>query len=417
MAELAYHISTGARKKRSLRIPQSHTLYLCPNSCARRQGIRAFKNGQADQVSFLCLSQSDVISGDYVVQTRDAVATLLNHLKSTPRVISLYVNCVDDFIGTDETALLSELSEEFSPIKFFFSRINPISADIREPVSRSLQTHLYEPLERADSRDGGITLVGNFEPLPASSEFHNIVEQLGCSTVRQLIDCTNFDEYLALARSSLVLSLSHLGDGVLLNMESKLGIPGQSWQAGYNPLAIEQAYQTLADKLGKEPIDCTFYKKQTRATIERTLAVLGDMPIAVDSSASMKPFSLTLDLLELGFNVVCVYALHNKGNDDEAEDRLRREFPSLSVVKNGSIEALLGSARSDNCLAIGVDSAFLLKTRFKVALYHDEGHFGFDGVSLLMQKMREALNKQEHSSHAFASLGCSTCAAHSGCDA
>ena len=44
MANLAHHIPEQ-RAKSTLRIPESHDLYLCPNACGRRQGIRALRNG------------------------------------------------------------------------------------------------------------------------------------------------------------------------------------------------------------------------------------------------------------------------------------------------------------------------------------------------------------------------------------
>ena len=52
MASLSYQIPDADRPKRVMRIPESHALYLCPNACGRRQGIRALRNGIADHVRF-----------------------------------------------------------------------------------------------------------------------------------------------------------------------------------------------------------------------------------------------------------------------------------------------------------------------------------------------------------------------------
>ena len=61
---LSYSVPEGRRKKRILRIPESQSLYVCPQSCARRQAIRALRNGEADCMAFLQLSQADLVSGD-----------------------------------------------------------------------------------------------------------------------------------------------------------------------------------------------------------------------------------------------------------------------------------------------------------------------------------------------------------------
>ena len=78
MSQLSYQIPDNGRKKTLLRIPESHTLYLCPGSCGRRQGIRALKNGEADHASFLTFSQADIALGDYIGMVHDAVDEVLD---------------------------------------------------------------------------------------------------------------------------------------------------------------------------------------------------------------------------------------------------------------------------------------------------------------------------------------------------
>lgn len=49
---LSYSVPEERRRKRILRIPESHSLYVCPQSCARRQAIRALRNGESDRMAF-----------------------------------------------------------------------------------------------------------------------------------------------------------------------------------------------------------------------------------------------------------------------------------------------------------------------------------------------------------------------------
>ena len=126
-----------------LSIPESHTLYLCPAACGRRQGLRALRNGVADDVSFLQFSEQDFISGTYESASVEAVAELLDLLPQNPQVIFLYVNCIDDFLGTDGTYLVRRLEESFPTIHFLLSRINPIAADVGTGPAGESHAHLY----------------------------------------------------------------------------------------------------------------------------------------------------------------------------------------------------------------------------------------------------------------------------------
>ena len=390
MAQLMYQISTARRKKRSLRIPESHTLYLCPNSCARRHGLRAVRNGILDDVSFLRFSQADVVTGAYEARVFEACDRLLSALPRRPRVIALHVNCIDDFLGTDARALVDDLSQMHPDVQFTLSRINPISGDVRKNKLQGIHARLYEPLEPADVHDDGITLLGHFEPIPEESEFHRVAAGLGLGPVRQLFSCGDFAEYEALARSRIALSLSHLGDGALADFRTRLGVPGMRWHASYRIDDIRSRYRELAELAGGS-IDVEPYVRKAAHAVECARVAVGDAPVVVDSSATMRPFSLALDLLSYGFDVRAVFALHAKADDSDAARRLAAEHPEVEVVRSGGAEAVTGARRPSGggpIVAVGSDAAFLLKADRFVDLYHDEGCFGFQGVVSLMDGMR-----------------------------
>lgn len=388
-----YQISTVERKKRVLRIPESHTLYLCPNACARRRGLRALRNGELDSVSFLSFSQVDIVTGAYEQCAIQACARLLASLPDRPRVVSLYVNCIDDFLGTDARALVEELSCQHPDVRFVLSRINPISEDVRASKLQSIHRRLYEPLEPVAEHDEGITLLGHFEAIPHESEFYRIVGCLGLGPVRQVFTCQDFDEYELLAKSRLAISLSHLGDAALADFGARLGVPGVRWHASYSIKEIERRYRELAAQCGGE-VDCDSDAGRARRAVANARRILGDTPLAVDSSATMRPFSLALDLLAYGFNVRAVFALHQKADDSSARDRLAEQYPEVAIVRSGAAEAIRGVDLAEGgrqWVAVGSDASFLLKTACAVDLYHDEGLFGFQGVIELMRRLRFAV--------------------------
>lgn len=413
MAELSYQIPDNGRPRRIVRIPESHSLYLCPNSCGRRQGIRALRNGEANHASFLRFSQTDMVTGDYERQIFDATAELLETIKPSPRVITLYVNCIDDFLGTDEENLLAGLRNEFPQTRFLLAHINPIAGDMTRSVAKNIHTRLYELLEEQAVHDKAINIVGNFEAPILSCELYEVLTALGAGEIRQIIACDTFDEYLAMAKSRLTVSMSHLGDGAADLMETRLHIPSILWHATYDMHEIERRYTELAYAFQSglnvaARKEVSFEEKQTalgvhvlpildaaRASAETSLIaarrVVENTEIVVDSSASLMPFSLALALLDAGFHVVAVFSLHSKGCDDAAEARLARDYPQVVIIRKESYEAIQGFGFSTDCLSLGEDAAFLLRARHVVDMYHDEGFFGFQGVERLGQEMVQAM--------------------------
>lgn len=444
MSQLSYQIPDNGRKKTLLRIPESHTLYLCPESCGRRQGIRALKNGEADHASFLTFSQADIALGDYIDMVHDAVDEVLDAIEPTPRVITLYVNCIDDFIGTDGAALVEELSARHPGTRFLLSHINPVAADVRGNVAVDIHTNHYaalEPLPR-EERDAGVNAVGGFVSVPDSCELWGYLEALGVPVLRELVACATFDEYSALARSRFNIAVSHLGQDACQMMEKRLGIPWMYWPACYDPDELARRYEMLSLALSVPLFDNVtnegagedtdvsvrasgtttgaettsslhndalsaalrldaaenlLVRAQARAdeATARALAAVGELPVVVDTCASLRPFSLTLALIKTGFNVTAVFALHSKGNDAEAEEELTREHPEIVVVRKQGLEAMaeLGIPRA--CVALGRDAAFLLRADHSPDMYHDEGLFGYEGIEKLMDSIAACMEHTE----------------------
>ena len=131
------------------------------------------------------------------------------------------------------------------------------------------------------------------------------------------------------------------------------------------------------------------------AATERALAAVGELPIVVDTCASLRPFSLALALVKAGFNVAAVFALHSKGNDAETEEELTRDHPEIIVVRKQGLEAMaeLGIPRA--CVALGRDAAFLLRADHSPDMYHDEGLFGYEGIEKLMDSIASCMEHTE----------------------
>lgn len=405
MSNFSYSIPDVGRKKIQLRIPESHTLYVCPQSCARRQALRALRNGEAEHSSFLKLSQADLVSGDYEGEVARAVEQLLQVLPNPPRAIQIIVHCIDDFVGTDGAALVAGLRAEFPQLRFALLRENPISVDVETDPMTKMHGGVYGLLEPATEHDAGVNVLGNFVPLPRESELTEVLTSVGAGPLRHLLSCASFDEYQQMAASSVNLCVGRMGDAVAESMQAQFGIAPVMWHSTYSLNTIAQRYAMLLDVLqdcealhfdGTARIQAEAVLQSARdkaqAAVARAREVVGDTPIVVDSSATFNPCDLARELCEYGFNVRVVLAFHMKGAEREQAQRLQQAFPQVHIVTNQSGVSLDANGVGTDGLSVGIDGAFLYGCRHVVrALYHDEEAFGYQGVTLLMNLMVQAM--------------------------
>ena len=81
-----------------------------------------------------------------------------------------------------------------------------------------LHNQMYTMLKYTGRKDNGVNLLGHYTPIDQQCELFSILVGWGYDKIRQLIDCKTFDEYLAMADSSLNLVLMPMGRLAACNM-------------------------------------------------------------------------------------------------------------------------------------------------------------------------------------------------------
>lgn len=392
MAEntLAYYIPNRNKQKTILRIPESHSLHVCPSACGRRNAIRAIKNGEKNYISFLYVTEHDMVSGHYEQIIGDAVRTLLEVIEPSPKAFVIYFNCIDDFLGTDEQALLTALRASYPALLFTVCHIDPVAANDKVPPGMRKHNQMYEFLEYSGKKDDGINLIGNYVSLDKDSELFTVLSKWGINTVRQLFACKTYDDYQKMADSRLDLVLMRMGTLAAQNMAEKLDIPFYFNQITYDMNEVIRNYQNIAAILEKKCPDFKDDVFQTKLVIRATREIVGDMPIVVDSSATMLPFALAKCLTQYGFNVSAVFAPLKKNEDAKEREWLSENCPQIRLVQEDSFNAIAGYGLNSACIAIGFDSAYLLQASHYVDLCSDETFYGFHGIQKLMRLIRVA---------------------------
>jgi nitrogenase molybdenum-iron protein alpha/beta subunit len=382
---ISYFTPQHGKTESHIRVPESYKLHVCPSACGRRFAIHALSNRQKDTVSCLYITEGDVVSGHYEDMIGDAVGELLAELSPKPKVVLIYVNCIDDFLGTDEPALLKRLHAQYPFLRFTVCHVDPIALDGRIKPGEKLHNQIYSLLDYTGKKDKGINMISNFAPIDAESELFRVLSGWGKYEVRQLSDRKTFAEFLQMADSRLNLLMTPMGKFAVQSMAEKLDIPYLTKMVPYDMDEIVQVYQDMAAILGERTPDFGPEIEQTRQAVQKTLEHVGNMPVIVDSSASCRPFGMAKALCRYGFNVQAVFYIRMYDQDWEDRKWLESHFPKVSLVRSQNYELIMNTPFGKECIAIGFDCGYMIHAAHFVDMLHDETFFGFQGVRKLMR--------------------------------
>ena len=82
-------------------VPEAHLLFVCPSACGRHNAVGASVAGIKHRVSYLFLTEADIVSGDFEQMIVDNVDILFKALPKKPRALLIFTSCLDDLLGTD----------------------------------------------------------------------------------------------------------------------------------------------------------------------------------------------------------------------------------------------------------------------------------------------------------------------------
>lgn len=399
--ENTLHYSSPANGDRGvvrtgMMVPESVELFVCPFACGRHGAIGAVKQKFKDRLAYLYVDQSDIING-YDDAIIPAVEDFLAVLPKRPKVVLIFVSCLDDLIGTDHEALQEALSKKFPDIKFRSCHMNPITTGGKTPPQISIQNNMYSLLEDQGELDMGVNTLGNFVPIFKENEIHAFLKHYGYSELRHIVDYKKFDEYQNMAKSQFNIVMRPAGKQAAEQMEERMGKPFIYLPVSYRMADNKAYYEKLVQFMGKEnepAFNMTPYEEKTQAAIDRALAAVGDMPIIVDASSVVLPFSLARGLLEYGFNVIRIQAQECIKIDKEHLEWIEKNHPEVEVMQPKHHKAVLLDKRVPESIAIGVDGAYLAGSDYVVDHFADEGMFGYHGIECLMNKLEHVLEKK-----------------------
>ncbi len=370
-------------------IPESHQLFVAPFACGRHGALGGELNGIKDRISYLYIDESDIVSGGYEDLIPDAVGELLENLERKPKVIIIFVTCLDDLLGTDHVQLNKRLSKRYPEVRFMSCHMNPISENMKFPPGISMQNNLYSLLEPAERKTNAVNFIGNHSPVDGQCELFEIMERNGFD-VHHITDFETFGDYQEMAKSRLNLVLSPVAKYASEQMKKRLGIESLLAYNTYDLKEIREFYQRLEERLQVE-IDIAEFEKRAKDKIQIAREIIGDYPIALDYQAVKKPFTLAKALLEYGFQVKFIMTDNVKEIEKSAYEFIQENYQDITIV-NAVHPGLVKNKYRNNkdYLCIGIDCGYATGSSKVINLMLDEFLFGYYGVEQLMEKMIQA---------------------------
>lgn len=378
-------------------VPESYQLFVSPAACGRHGALAARLEDRKKRVSYLFLKEEDIVSGGYEDSIIEGVKKLLSHLKRKgrmPRVLMIFVSCIDDLLGTDHDALIMQLSELFPDIRFTFAHMNPTSTDTGVPPAVNIQNKDYALLDAREDKDAGVNLIGNLAPIRPNSELFQVLQDMGASVVRHISDYESFELYQEMAKSRLNLVLAPTGKYASVNMHRKLGIPYMLAFTSFQLEEIRENYQKLAEQLGVECPDFTLQEEHCKQAILKTAKALGDMPVIIDGETITRPFDLAKLLLEAGMKVKCVYEQKLIPSDKKNFEWMCQHHPEVMILQPQHPKTTIADKFGEECLSIGFSAAYISGAKHVVDIAGQHGLYGYQGVMDLMEMMQAAAVKE-----------------------
>ena len=360
-------------------------------------------------LSWISVSEEDMFDGTLESDIIDGVSEIIEKLGHRPPVVLLYLSCIHLFAGVDFDVIIGELSAKHPDIHFVDCYMTPTMRTTVSPVMK-MSAQIYGALKPLPLDKKCVAIVGNDRATDEDSELVKIIRQ-GGFTLYDIAYCKSFDEYLKMAEAAV--NISYIPTGFLAGEELKdrfgakhLHIP---FSCDYD--TIDENYKTLCDTLGVDMPDFNEDKAAAEQALKNAKEIIGDMPIAIDYTATTCPFELARLLCGHGFDVRYIVA-DSASAEAGAFEWLKKNRPGLLIYSPVNVNMLtFPDEPHEPLLAIGQKAAYYFGTDNFVNIIVNGGYYGFSGIRKIADLMVDAfINKKDRAQYLkLKGMGCASC--------
>ena len=375
-------------------VPQSHQIFVCAQGCLRGVILTAAEMNAMDRMSFVTVTEQDLFDNTLESNVVDGVSAVLNEMSTRPRAVLVFLSCIQLFAGCDTNAVYSELRERFPDVDFIECLMHPTMRKSGLTPDAFMRKQLYAPWRETANVDArSVNIIGNDRVTVDSCELLTVLEKNGF-TVKDIAACRNYDEYLAMAESLYNISYYPTARAANEFLCGRLNRKFLHLPLSYSLEEIAANYAVLCDELN---IRADFEPAEEAAenALREARKVVGNMPIAIDYTATLRNLSLARLLLDHGFNVQRIYTDVIIPEEKADFEYLQQNYPELMIYPTlhpAMRFAVKTPGVGDDFLAIGQKAACFTGTRHLVNIVSGGGWYGFDGITQMCKAMENAKN-------------------------
>lgn len=384
-------------------VPESVQLFVSPPACGRHGALGAVRQGFKDRLFYLCLEDSDIVSG-YENAIEEAVEEVLLRLKERPKVILVFVSCLDDLIGTDTDAVIETLSLRFPDVAFRMCHMNPLSNDSETPPLVALWKSVYSLMERRkEMPEPMVNLIGSYRKVSRESEFFSFLKCAGIADACHIGCCQTYEAFRDMGNNCLNLVAAPSAEKAAEQLYREQGMEYLLLPVTYAPERTKKNYELLWEKLASIGINDRKKEQEAegllrqslneaKATIKLAKEKIGGREICLDDSAFAAPFAAARFLCEQGFAVKAVYV--SEWEETDADYQWLSKNTGVELC-NARVYSMVDQWKAESdTVAIGLEAAYISGSRYIVPLFQDEGMYGFSAAERLMNMLCAAMEKQ-----------------------
>ncbi|MBR3267839.1 MAG: hypothetical protein IKI58_03800 [Oscillospiraceae bacterium] len=390
-------------------IPGAHQIFACAQGCLRGVILTAAEMNALDRMSWISVSEQDMYDGTLETDIIDGCTDILHKLPYRPPVVLLFLSCIHLFAGVDFEIILTELRSRFPETEFTDCYMTPTMRQTMPPAFK-MAAQLYAPLKPRPKNPRAVAILGNDRATDERSELVRLIRQNGFR-LHDLTLCRTYEEYQQIAESALGISYTPAGKFAGEEAERRLGIPHLHIPASFDYSEITANYWLLCDSLG---IPCPDFSAEIAAAdnaLDRSCAIIGDTPVAIDFTAVTRPFELAKLLTEHGFSVR--YIIADTASDEQAAFQwLAEHCPDLEIFSAVNVNMLhFRQETHEPVLAVGQKAAYYFATDHFVNIVVNGGLYGFAGIQALTELMTDAFLTPKDSASVLRhkGIGCASC--------
>ena len=398
-ATLAYN-SPGAEgfgvKRAGLAVPESVMLIVSPGCCGRNTSIVSSMPQYKDSFFYLLMDETDLVTGRHLKRIPDAVCEVVSFLDGQkgkkPKVVMICITCVDALLGTDMERVCTACEKALGD----GTRVRPcymyaLTREGRRPPMVHVRQTLYSLLEPVEKDPKSVNIIGNFAPLE-DGELQRYLTKAGVKHIRQISTCGTYEEFLKMASANFNIVTNPEARASAHDMSQRLGIPYIELTRIHDVEKNAAQYKAFANAVGID-IDVSEDEAKAREAVSSLKEAFPDLIFNIGECLNADPFELALSLVRYGFKVDEIYGTLAP-EKFRYVSKLAELSPDTKIFCNMEPTMLYYDMSASRAhISLGKDAAFYCPGIPNVAWNSDIQPFGFQGITKLMETIKQTMKE------------------------